>query len=182
MGSMRNCTTRLATALCFGLLAIGLAALQGCRHTEEGTPPTSQRAERDTVRIQPPACYRLQLTSEGAELDSLRAWLPAGALPQIVELDTTRTSPTGEGAVLYDAYSWFDGRRESRPFSVWRHREDGAIRLQRPGALSGTLLDLRPDRGTLSGAVAVYRDAGMRGRPTRREGTVQAVPVSCPDT
>ena len=182
MGSMRNCTTGLAAALCFGLLATGLAALQGCRHTEEGTTPTSQRAEQDTVRVQPPGCFRLRLTSEGAERDSLRAWLPAGALPGIVELDTTRASSTGEGAVVYDAYSWFDSRRESRPFSVWRHREDGAVRLQRAGALSGTLLDLRPDRGLLSGAVTVYRDAGMRGEPTRRDGAVEAVPVSCPDT
>ncbi len=181
MGSMSNRTTRLAAVLCFGLLATGLAVLQGCRHTEKGTTSTSQRAEQDTVRIQPPGCFRLRLTAEGAERDSLRAWLPAGALPQIVELDTTRASSIGEGAA-YDAYSWFDSRRESRPFSVWQHRKDGSIRVQRAGALSGTLLDLRPDRGMLSGAVAVYRDAGMRGEPTRREGAVEAVPVSCPDT
>jgi len=179
---MSTCSPRLPAAVCFGILTVGLSltALSGCRHAEEGTDPTSQRAGQDTVRIQPPGCLELRLTAQGGERDSLRAWLPAGSLPSVVELDTTRAASTG-GDSVYTAYSWFDGRRESHPFSVWRRTEGEAIRVQRAGALAGTMLDLRPGEGALSGTVTVYRDAGMRGTPTRREGALEAVPVRCPD-
>lgn len=169
-----------ATA-CFGLLLAGLsvAALQGCRQSGEATNPSSERARPDSVRIQPPECWELRLTARGAERDSLRAWLPAGSLPSVVELDTTRASGAERDSV-YEAYSWAHGRRTSQPFSVWRRLDDGAIRVQRAGALAGTMLHLRPDVGALSGTVVVFRDAEVMGRPTRREGSLEAVRVQCP--
>jgi len=174
----------VSTTACFVLVTAFIVVLPGCRHTEDGADTTSQRSREagtpDTLRVNPPGCLKLRVAAEGSERDSLRTWLPTGSLPSIVELDTTRAESAGSDSV-YQAYSWFDQRRESHPFSVWRHAEDGGIRLQRAGALSGTLLDLYPDQGKLSGTVAVYSDTGVRGRQNRREGAVEAVPAQCPD-
>lgn len=161
------------------LLLVGGASLsaQGCRQLGEGADAEDRRAQRDSGRIQLHGCWTLTLQADGARRDSIRAW--AGSLPSIVELDTVRAETTGQDS-SYKAYSWSDGRRKSRPFSIWRRMDTDSIRIQRAGALAGTMLQLHPEAGKLAGDVVAFGDAGMRGEPDRRTAAVSATSVQCP--
>ncbi len=155
-----------------------LSALQGCRQLEEGTASGDKSAQRDSGQAQLHGCWKLNLQADGAQRDSIRGLM--GALPSIVELDTARAEPTDRDGI-YKAHSWFDGRRESRPFSIWRRMGADSIRVQRAGALAGTMLELHPKGGNLVGTVVAFGDAGMRGESSRRTAALSATPVQCPD-
>lgn len=165
--------------VCLLLFAGGavLSAVQGCRQLEEGTNSENNRAQRDSGNTQLHGCWKLSLQAEGAQRDSIRARM--GSLPSVVELDTARAEPTGRDGT-YKAYSWSNGRRESRPFSVWRRMAADSIRVQRSGALAGTMLHLRPEAEKLVGDVISFGDAGMRGETKRRRAGVSATSVPCP--
>jgi hypothetical protein len=169
----------LATCAAVLVGSVLASGLQGCRSLENETATTSERARGDEDPTRLRGCWKLNLQARGVQRDSLRDWLPAGSLPSIVELDTTRAGPSGQDGV-YEAYSWSDSRRSSRPFSVWRPLGPDSIRVQRAGALAGTMLQLRVAEERLVGEVVVYGDAGMGGTPERREGALEATPARCP--
>lgn len=164
------------------VLAGGLCAtvLLGCRQTNGGRGAPSASAQETVLPSRVHGCWALRLDADGAQRDSLRAWLPAGSLPPIVELDTVRADGTGS-AQGYAAHSWFGDRRGSQPFSVWRPLGDDAVRVQRAGALAGIMLQVSPADTTLVGNVIVYRDVGMANTSTQRTGPVTMTPTRCPD-
>ena len=124
-------------------------------------------------------CWALRLDADGAQRDSLRAWLPAGSLPPIVELDSARAESDDETPV-YVAHSWFDTRRESAPFSIWRPLGTDSIRVQRAGAFAGFMLQVGAADTTLVGNVVEFRDVGRTNTSTRRRGPVTMTPTQCP--
>lgn len=174
---MRSVVFLLGAVVAGGLLT---TILPGCQHTD-GTTGAADRAQRDSLRSQVHGCWSLAVTAEGAQHDSLRAWLPAGSLPDIVELDTVRAESSAE-APVYAAHSWVDGRRKDQPFSVWRPHGPDSIRVQRAGALAGVMLQVAPTNDALTGNVIVYRDVSMANTPTQRNGPVRMAPTRCPDT
>lgn len=172
------------------LISVSITGLQGCRQLEEGTGGTAS-ADRGQTSFydQLPGCWKLRVTAQGAQRDSLRSWLPEGALPSVIELDTTLAESVGSDSVnsdsVYKARS--HGGYPGRSFSVWRYTRGDSIRVQRKGALAGTMLELKPTREKLVGSVVVFTDArGIgQGRPLRsgefrRRGAVEAVPARCP--
>lgn len=175
-------------ATCIAFLAGGafVSVLQGCHQLKGGTSSAgetntaSSPAQGDSTQLQVAGCWKLSLQATGPQRDSLRAWFPRGSLPSVVELDTARAEPASRDTI-YKAYSWFDGRRETRPFSIWRPMGPDSIRVERARALSGTMMDLAVADGKLTGDVIVYGDAGMIGKPTRRKGPLEATPTQCPD-
>jgi hypothetical protein len=179
----RSAGPAAATSLAV-LLALALASLPGCRQAKESSASSGGAPEATAASYAPrapqlPGCWRLRLTAEGAERDSVRTWLSAGTLPAVLELDTARVSAGGDAPRR--AYSWSNGRRGTEPFSVWRPMEDDALRVQREGATAGLMLDLRRADSLLVGSVVQFTDAGMMGRtPPRREAPVEARAVECP--
>jgi len=170
-------TLYVVALLSASALSVGL---QGCHQLEEGTDSTTNEEDGHvSVQDQLPGCWKLRITARGAQRDSLRSWLPAGSLPSIIELDTARAEPVGSDSV-YRAYSWSDGRRESQPFSVWRPMEGDSIRVQRAGALAGTMLHLKPAKDKLIGSVVEFTDTGTLSEPRRRRGAVEAIATQCP--
>lgn len=154
------------------------ASVGGCQQAKEGTNSTTGEEDvQVSVRDQLPGCWSLRITAQGAQRDSMRSWLPAGSLPSIIELDTT-LAESGSRDNVYRAYSWFDDRRESQPFSVWRRAKGDSIRVQRADALSGTMLKLGPSEGKLVGSVVQFTD--RMGSSERRSGPVEADPAECP--
>jgi len=159
------------------VLAVGLfaAVLLGCRQTNGARGSPSASAEEPVLPSRVHGCWALRL-----ERDSLHAWLPAGSLPGIVELDSVRAEDTDDARV-YAAHSWFGDRRASQPFSVWRPVGADSIRVQRAGALAGIMLQLGTGDDALDGRVIVYRDVGMADASTQRTGPVTMTPTRCPD-
>lgn len=125
-------------------------------------------------------CWNIALAEEGAQRDSVRAWLPARTLPDILQLSSATRAPDDEENGPYSAYSWFDERRETEPFSVWNRFEGDSIRVQRAGALAGLMLRLTPERDELVGTVVSFSDISSLGTPARRQASVVASPVDCP--
>lgn len=169
-GGGRARTVRLA---CVVAGVVGLAACHS-------PPPRSAPDTTADVR----GCWELEVTAEGAQLDSLRTWLPDGTLPPVLELDTVPAADGDADGTTYAAYSWFDGRRETAPFSAWQPIEGDSIRVQRTGALSGTMLRLTGSRDGLVGIVVGFTDVRPRGDLSggtgRRQGPVAASRVACP--
>jgi hypothetical protein len=168
------------------LVGTSIAGLQGCRQLGEGTDGTASGSrEQTSFQDQLPGCWSLRITADGAQRDSLRSWLPEGALPSVIELDTTRLESASSDSV-YTARS--HGGRPGRSFSGWRYSRGDSIRVQRMGALSGTMLELKPTGQKLVGSVVVFTDArrmGRQGQPLRsgdfrRRGAVEATPIGCP--
>ena len=168
----------LVACLLFLVGSASLSALQGCRQLEEGTASGDKSTQHDSGHTQLHGCWKLNLQADGPQRDSIRALM--GSLPSIVELDTARAETTDRDDI-YKAHSWFDGRRESRPFSIWRRMDTDSIRVQRAGALAGTMLELHPEAGKLVGNVVAFSDAGMRGESGRRTAALSATSVQCPD-
>lgn len=191
-------TASVATisAFCFAVLSVCAAVLgmQGCRQVQEGTDSTatakdstanedssaSRIEERGSFQEKLPGCWKLRLTAQGAQRDSLRAWLPEGSLPSIIELDTVRAESAQSDSV-YRARSY--GGFPGYSFSIWRLSTDGSIRVQRAGALAGTSLQLKPTGEKLLGNVVVFTDTRGLNQSLgdlRRKGPVEAVPAECP--
>jgi hypothetical protein len=184
-------TATRAPATAFFWLAVLVAStsimgLQGCRQLEEAadTPAGDNRAEV-SFQDQLPGCWGLRVTAEGGQRDSLRSWLPEGSLPAVVEFDTLRAESADSDSV-YRARA-HGGGPAGHSFSVWRYSSGDSIRVQRAGALSGTMLELKPAGQKLVGDVVVFTDAQgmsqgqlMRSDDFRRRGPVEAVPVECP--
>lgn len=164
------------------LLTSGLLAtvLSGCHQTNGGRGAPSASAQETVLPSRVHGCWTLRLKAKGPQRDSLRAWLPAGSLPPTVELDSMRADDMDE-AEIYVAHSWFGERRKPQPFSVWRPLGSDSIRVQRAGALAGTMLQVGPAESTLVGHVIVYRDVGMGNTSTQRTGSVTMTPTRCPD-
>lgn len=164
-------TIRIATVL---TAVLGLAACHS------GPPRAAPQATTDVH-----GCWELEVTADGSERDSLRSWLPEGTLPPVLELDTIPAGDAEADEGTYAAYSWFDGRRETAPFSAWQPTEGDSIRVQRTGALSGTMLRLVPSEDGLAGVVVGFTDVRSRGDLStgtgRRQGPVAASPVACPE-
>jgi hypothetical protein len=176
-------TMRAAVVSLIGVLLAGslfATVLSGCRQTNGGRDSTSASAEKAPLSSRVHGCWTLRLQAQGTARDSLRAWLPAGSLPALVELDSAREASADE-APVYTAHSWFNDRRGSDPFSVWRPLGPDSIRVQRAGALAGVMLQLGPANDTLSGHVIVYRDVGRSNTTNHRMGPVTMTPARCPD-
>lgn len=144
----------------------------GCHH---GASNTTSRAAAPIE-----GCWSLQLLAEGAQRDSVRSWLPRGTLPTVVELDTAKVDGDRQDGARV-AHSWFDGRRESDPFSVWHRIAGDSIRVQRAGALSGLMLRLQAEDGGLTGTVVSFTDVEPQDRPARQQTRIAAEPVDCPN-
>lgn len=175
----RSTVPLLFVAVCLAVLVGGVFSTQGCRQLEEGTDSGDGTAQLDSGQTQFHGCWELNLQAEGARQDSIRTWLPTGSLPSIVELDSARAEPTGRDSI-YEAHSWSNGRRTSRPFSIWRPMSTDSIRVQRAGALSGTMLQLHVEGERLAGEVVAFSDVGVRGESGRRTAAVSATSVQCP--
>lgn len=156
-----------------GGLVLALLLTASC---QPGPPKPAADAE-----VTPEGCWELDLAVQGAQLDSVRTWLRRGALPPVVELDTTRASGRAATDSARVAYSWFDGRRETAPFSLWRRMRGDSLLVQQAGARSGLMLRLVHDESGLQGAVVSFSDVGTPDSPTRRHAPVEAVRVDCPE-
>lgn len=153
------------TAAIAGVLGLG------CHH---GASNTTGRA---TPSIE--GCWSLEILAEDAQRDSVRSWLPRGTLPAVIELDTAQVDGDRQDDARV-AHSWFDGRRESDPFSVWHRFAGDSIRVQRTGALSGLMLRLQAENGGLAGTVVSFTDVAQRDRSGRQQARIEAEPVDCP--
>lgn len=161
-----------------GLLPlVAVAALALSTACRTGSPEAGSRAAA-TPAVE--GCWELEVTAEGAERDSVRTWLPAGELPYMVELDAARREAAGEE--WYAAYSWFDGRRETAPFSVWRRIPGDSILVQRAGALAGLALRLTRSGDELLGNLVGFTDVRTLGnaQSSRREAPVRGTATACP--
>lgn len=155
-----------------GVLALLLWVGPGACQTEP--PRTGTRS-----RLALAGCWSLELQEDELERDSLREWLPRGTLPGVLELDTAEAGRSG-GEERFAAYSWFDGRRETDPFSAWTRISGDSIRVQKPGALSGLMLRLTGTGDTLTGSVVRFTDVRRLDEPGRRRARVRARSVECP--
>jgi len=145
-------------------------------------PTANEKSGQRSIQDRLFGCWKLRLTAEGAKRDSLRSRLPSGSLPSIIELDTTRVE-SAEGDSVYKAHAHGLRPGLTSPFSVWRPSGDDSIRVERPGAMAGTTLQLKPTGDKLVGNVVVFTDAGGMNQSIedlRRRGSVEAVPVECP--
>lgn len=138
-------------------------------------PPRT--ADRSPVALA--GCWSLDLREGELERDSLGEWLPRGTLPGVLELDTAEAGRSGSGEE-FAAYSWFDSRRETDPFSAWTRISGDSIRVQRSGALSGLMLRLTPAGDSLTGWVVRFTDVRRLDEPGRRRARVVARSVECP--
>lgn len=126
-------------------------------------------------------CWDLEVEAKGAEMDSLRRWLPAGSLPPVFELDTVEVAGSSPQDSLYRAHSWFNGRRETAPFSVWQPIPADSIRIQQKGALSGLMLRMTPSGRELVGRVVGFSDVRRGNQTDRQNAPVTAGPTACPN-
>lgn len=146
----------------------------GAAACHSGSPQTELRSQPTL-----PGCWSLNLQEDDIERDSVRDWLPRGTLPGVLELDTVvADSTTDEDS--YAAYSWFDSRRETDPFSVWTRIPGDSIRVQRSGALSGLMLRMTLASDSLVGAAISFTDVRQLGESSRREAPIVARSVQCP--
>lgn len=144
-----------------------------------GSPDTADAGPAATRGVE--GCWALEVTAEGARADSVRSWLPAGEFPGMVELDSEPSADAGQDADWRAAYSWFDGRRETSPFSAWRSFADDSVLVQRPGAMQGMMLRLGRSDDALTGSVVGFTDVRTLGeQPTRRQAPVRGTPTACP--
>lgn len=167
------------------LVALTAVGLQGCSQTEETTRSEDTREGQASFESQLPGCWKLQLTADSSQVDSVRSWLPEGSLPGVIELDTARAQTSSQGRA-YRARS-HDGFLR-RSFTIWRRTENDSVRVQREGALEGTMLQLGPTGGRLVGSVISFTDAGgleegrsLAAGTLRRRAPVEATPTTCPD-
>lgn len=161
----RDTWTGLATAAAIGLIACS----QGRPMGEAGVPGP------------PHGCWALEVTATDTDPDSIRVQTLAATLPPIVELEA-RPAPSGDTDVgPYVAYSWFNGRRESDPFSVWDRTPGDSIRVQREGALAGVMLRLAPSAGRLVGTAVSFGDVSTPSDTSPPRVPVMATRVSCPE-
>ena len=184
----RLASTTVADSASFFLIAslviLFSAGLQGCSRIEESAGPESdERSEKVSFWNRLPACWELQVATEGQKRDSLRSWLPEGRLPSVIELDTTLAASASSDSV-YKAQS--RGGYSSQSFTTWRYSTGDSIRVERSGAMAGMMLQLKPTGDKLIGSVVAFTDArgigdgsSLKMDNPRRRGPIEATPVEC---
>lgn len=126
-------------------------------------------------------CWKLTVTGDNSDKESPESWPAAGSLPPVFELDSTRVTQPARTDTLFHAYSWFDGRRETTPFSVWQPIPGDSIRVQQQGALSGLVLRLTFSDDSLTGVVVGFSDISQLGKAEQQRRPVTAGPIHCPN-
>lgn len=153
---------------------VAALAASSCNRQPDGEPDRALTS--GTVQ----GCWSLELPASQDGADSLGAWLPAGSLPSILQLDTARAATEADAREIYRARSYVGRRVAAGPFSAWRWFSGDSILVDRPGALAGLTLRLTRADGHLEGVVTSYTDVMEPGEPTRRSAPVRATPASCP--
>lgn len=158
------------------LVVVAVAMLSATVACQPGS-----RESADDTETSPAGCWELDLAAEGAQADSVRNWLPRGTLPPVIELDTARASGQASGDSARAAYSWFNGRREKDPFSLWRPMRGDSLLVQRAGARAGLMLRLVHSENRLEGIVVSFSDIRTQDGDDRSQAAVGATRTDCPE-
>lgn len=157
------------TFLPVALLPLTVACQPGARSADVDEEATLQ------------GCWELALAVPESQADSVRTWLPHGTLPPVIELDTARASGQTSGDSAKAAYSWFDGRREKDPFSLWRPMRGDSLLVQRAGARAGLMLRLVHSEDRLEGIVVSFSDVMRQNGGDRPQAPIEAAKSECPE-
>lgn len=158
------------------LVVVAVAVLS----TTVACQPGPRESAHDT-ETSPAGCWELELAAEGTQADSVRNWLPRGTLPPVIELDTARASGQASSESAKAAYSWFNGRREEDPFSLWRPMRGDSLLVQRAGARAGLMLRLVHSEDRLEGLVVSFTDVRSQNDDDRPQAPVEATRTECPE-
>lgn len=168
---------RTAGSWC-GLLALAVLASSAACHR----PVPDDGAEPGTGAVAPrvEGCWELTPSGDEAERERVRGWIEGGDLPGVIRLDTAAAEMGGEEAYRV-AWSYVHSRRQRRPLAAWRPVGQDSIRVETPGAFSGTVLRLAVSGELLEGTAAVFTDVVQPGEDRgAREAPVEARREECP--
>lgn len=163
----------------FGLLALAVLATSAACHR----PVPDDGAEPGTGAVAPrvEGCWELTPSGDEAGRERVRRWIEAGDLPGVIRLDTAAAEMGGEEP-YHVAWSYVHARRQRRPLAAWRTVGDDSIRVETPGAFSGTVLRLAVRDELLEGTAAVFTDVVEPGEDRGiRKAPVEGRPGDCPD-
>lgn len=163
---------------CSILLALAVLASAAACHRSAPDDGAQPDAAADGPRIE--GCWAVVPAGDEAERERVRRWIEAGDLPGVVRLDTVAAEMGGEEA-YYVAWSYVHSRRQRRPLAAWRPVGEDSIRVETPGAFSGTALRLAVGDLILEGTAVVFNDVVQPGEDRgSRNAPVEARPEDCP--
>lgn len=163
----------------FALLALAVLASSVACHRPVPDDGAQPGAAAQGTRVE--GCWAVGPAGDEAERERVRRWIEAGDLPGVVRLDTVAAEMGGEEA-YYVAWSYVHSRRQRRPLAAWRPVGEDSIRVETPGALSGTALRLAVGDGLLEGTAVVFTDVVQPGEDRGiRKAPVEARPEECPE-
>lgn len=161
-----------------GLLALAVLASSAACHR----PVPDDGAEPGTAAAAPrvEGCWELTPSGDETERERVRRWIEAGDLPGVIHLDTAAAEMGGDEA-YHVAWSYVHSRRQRRPLAAWRPVGEDSIRVETPGAMSGTVLRLAVSGDILEGTAAVFTDVVQPGEDRgTRKAPVEARREECP--
>jgi hypothetical protein len=160
------------------LLVLTVVASSAACHRPVPDDGAQPDAAAEGPRVE--GCWAFAPAGGDAERERVRRWIEAGDLPGMVRLDTVAAEMGGEEA-YYVAWSFVHSRRQRRPLAAWRHVGEDSIRVETPGAFSGTALRLAVGDGILEGTAVVFTDVVQPGEDRgSRSAPVEARREECP--
>lgn len=159
---------------------LALAVLSGSAACHRPVPDDGAEPDAASAVFRVEGCWGLTPSGGDAERERVRRWIEAGDLPGVVRLDTAAAEMGGE-ETYYVAWSYVHARRQRRPLAAWRRVGEDSIRVETPGALSGTVLRLAVGGELLEGTAAVFTDVVQPGEDRgARKAPVEARREECP--